>query len=389
MPGDLTEDEIGKLIRLARAEAEGRVRLAPARPPEGYDPTNAPADELERFGLPPRPDAQRQPRLLRQWGSLIAPAMRYVRPGVPDLIFNVLQQRVLGARGNTDEGGHGVWAPTRWGTSRNWSGAVIATCGGETFDRVAGSWVVPSPARPLGRGANLPALGSWRSSAWIGLDGYRGWSRSLPQIGTASVVEPDPATGDPTPRCYAWVQWWVRGKHFGEIEIASFPVAARDRIDAELVVRPKRDEVSFHMTRRRPGETPLHMDIIWAAGKVLAELGKGPDIAGEGEPFDRALTPAEGRTAVWCVERPLSLPRPAQPSQLYPLPVLEPVRFSAALAGARGPGAAGPAERDLTTARRIRMVGRAAGDAVQRTRFLTAPPAGALTDRLAVRQPAR
>lgn len=388
MPGDLTEDEIEKLLTLARAEAEGRLRLAPARPPEGYDPTRAPDAELERFGLPPRPHRLRQPRLLRQWGRLMVPGMRYVRPGVGDLIFNVLQQRVLGMRGNASEGGHGVWAPTRWGTSRNWSGAVIAAQGGELFERVAGSWIVPSPARPGGKGANLPALGSWRSSAWIGLDGYRGWSRSLPQIGTASVVEPDKLTGQLRPRCYAWVQWWVRGKHFGEIEVASFPVAARDEIHAELVVREKRDEVSFHMTRLRAGEAPLHMDIIWAAGKVLAELGKGPDTLGDGEPFDRSLTPAEGRTAVWCVERPLSLPKPSRPSQLYPLPALEPVPFTAALAGARVPGAAGPSERDLTTARRIRMVGRAVGDTVERTRFLTSPATGALRDSLAVKQPA-
>jgi hypothetical protein len=372
MTPDLPPDEIERLLALARGEVRARLRVLgppgsdePPTVPPGFDPRRASPAELERYGLPARPDAVREKLLHRHWLSLMQPGMRFIRPGFQDLAFNVLLRAGLRQRDNSAEAGHGVWAPTRWGTSLNWSGAVLAASEGLRFDRVAGSWIVPGAAEPAGGRARHPTPDdSFRCSHWIGLDGYRAWSRALPQIGTASVFEPDPVSGVLGARSYAWVQWWVRGQHFGEVVLPSLPVAPGDRIHALLEVRPPRDQVAFSLTRERNGEEPVHLGLLWAAGRLQVD-GKGPDTE---DPFDRSLCPVEGLHAVWCVERPASLPTASRPSRLYALPRFGGAAFRNAVARGRGEDGA-VAERDLQGARHIRMVGRR-GQAV---RVLTSP----------------
>lgn len=380
---DLPPDEIERLLALLRAEVRARLRVLgpvgddepPVVPPR-FNPQRASPAELERYGLPARPDAEREPLLLRQWLRLMQPDMIYVRPAFEDLNFNVLVRSGVRKSDNTAEAGHGVWAPTRWGTSLNWSGAVAAAADDTRFDRIAGSWVVPGAAEPTGGSARHPTPdGSFRCSNWIGLDGYRGWSRGLPQVGTASIFEPDPNTGVVGARCYAWVQWWVRGKHYGDVQLP-FPVAPGDLIHAWLEVRPKRGEVAFRLTRERTGEATRHVGVLWAAGRLEVD-GK---LKGSGEEFDRSLCPVEGVHAVWCVERPASLPTATRPSKLYVLPRFGSAAFDAVVARASGPG--GSRERDLEGARLIRMVGRRDAS----VRILTSPELRRARDQLDVVQ---
>jgi DNA-binding winged helix-turn-helix (wHTH) protein len=86
--------------------------------------------------------------------------------------------------------------------------------------------------------------------------------------------------------------------------------------------------------------------------------------------------PAEGRTAAWCVERPLTLPTDPEPMQLFILPNLDsqPSIFQELLAEMRDPNnPANTVQRDLVGARLLRMVGGAPVAEPPRSVYLTSP----------------
>jgi hypothetical protein len=272
--------------------------------------------------------------------------------------------------------------PSRWGTSRNWSGAVIAARDGKVFRRVSASWTVPVAQQPADHIAAryLPG-GSYRCSVWIGLDGYRFFSRSLPQVGTVSQVN---AAGQA--EYYLWVQWWVRGKWFGEVEIANFDVQAGDEIHAVVQVL-KPDDVLFTVRRSRPGVPDALTEIAWQAGVYEGEDGVERPLPTLWDTRERGFAPVEGRHAVFCVERPAVMPPNAEelhergiepdPRALehFLLPRLGDTVFRGAKAEMRAPsGRRDTAElRDLTAARRIRMIERLPGPGAGRIATMTSP----------------
>jgi hypothetical protein len=356
--------EIERRLAQARRELRQRILL-------GFTPP--------RFRAP-----EWQPRMGRLYGWLFPRDGRFVPVGSDDLQVSPLLLRASGSRSHSNESGPGAFVPTRWGTSRNWSGAVLAATDGELFETVTASWVVPEPFLPDGERVDGREPGhGWQSSAWIGLDGYRAFSRGLPQIGTASVVDIAADPNDASrriavPHCYAWVQWWVRGKHFGEVRVNAqkFPVAAGDHITARVQVLGSRDGAWFQMTRRpAAGGAPVTMEVLWAAGRVTQKVLQDTETLLEESKtpgsVDRSLALAEGLHAVFCVERPLSLPAPGRPPALYPLPRIGDLPFETAFAASRRPGANEGREHDLRVARLVRMVGRE--DGATRTRHLAEP----------------
>jgi hypothetical protein len=329
-----TLDKAELARRFAAECARIRLRSAPL-------PACAPSESAALAAFDRRALA-RSPRLLDQLE--LAPV-----PGVHH-----------GIAGNTGAGLTGVPAPVRgrWGTSRNWSGAVIAAHDGATFTRVAGSWKVPRAERPEPCVPDDLPGGVWQQSVWVGLDGYRLASRSLPQVGTASQVGP---AGE---RYYLWVQWWVRGAFFGEIEVKGFPVQAGDEIFVSLdVVAP--DNVRFHVVNRRAtaaAHDDVQVAIDFAAGRFTGDM-QGNLEPSQNDTLQRGMAPVEGRHAVWCVERPSVMPTPEEleagikPHETvqYRMPRFHQVVFDEALALMRRPDG-GCVTRTLRAARRIRMI---------------------------------
>jgi hypothetical protein len=352
-------------VDLTAMGEEGRTR--PASPAAGSHRARICRDRLT-----PSEDAESAP-----FAAFHRRALERAPRPAEDVALCPLPELRHGMAGHVGAGLSGVPAPIRgrWGTSRNWSGAVIGARDGGLFTRVAASWKVPRAEGPDRREPACPPGGVWQQSVWIGLDGYRLASRSLPQIGTVSQYGP---RGE---RYYLWVQWWVRDAFFGEIEVQGFPVAAGDEIFVSLDV-VARDNVRFHAINRRA--TPDAGDDVQVAIDFVAGTFTG-DVQGRLRPsandsLKRGKAPVEGRHAVWCVERPSVMPtaeelaagiKPHETVQ-YRMPRFSQVAFDEALALMRLPTGAA-VTRDLRAARRIRMIDVEMGGADPRVLPATTP----------------
>jgi len=371
-----------------------------ANPPGGdlalpaFDPVTASCDELCTQCMPVRPDRGLTPRLYAMWEAMVAcPAM----PEQPELL---LDDSVVHAFDEADSARSPASGRVRgrWGSSRNWSGAVITARDGKLFTSVAASWFVPRASGVAGDTAESLPGGNRQCSVWIGLDGHRRYSMSLPQMGTRSLVAPDG-----TEQYHLWIQWWVRDELFGEVKVRNFPVDHDDEIRAKLdVLSPTM--VQFCATNRTK---ELRMAAIWDAGATAGTI-TGVEV----DPLDQAAlrrsqAPVEGRHAVFCVERPSVMPSAQVMTEIhdlelagkfaeakekkkaaiagikpYSLPRFADGIFRETLAEMRHPAslANSAEERDLIAARYIRMIetapGRAAPPDVRRLIAPIAPARG-------------
>lgn len=150
-------------------------------------------EELEGFSLPRRYDPIRTPRAHANWVRALSSPVRSLKSGRAEL--RVLRPPVAGRLGR-----HAATTVA----SHNWSGYCVQRLGKERITSVQGIWRVPMvlDGRPPG-----PVTGEWKSSVWVGLDGYLPASRSMPQIGTEQR-----RLADGTTTYSAWVWWWGLGQ---------------------------------------------------------------------------------------------------------------------------------------------------------------------------------
>jgi hypothetical protein len=373
---------VAEIEQKARAELQARLVLPSVStlPP---DPLNASDADLELCGLPPRPDRTLHPGLFDVWQDMLRPPLR---PVAPEFVAQALAMRQVahGGSGTTTLGAI-AHAYGRWGTSRNWSGAVLTAHGRRRFRIVTASWVVPKVRLPHGASPSKPPPGgAWQVSHWIGLDGFRRFSLSLPQVGTVSRLGiskgPQPPAGTLVEETYLFVQWWVRDKDYGEIRVPQMQVRPGDVIHAMLSLRGDTN-VSFHVTNRTTGRM---LNIAWAPGTYVL-----PPSLRLNQPL-RTGAPAEGINAVFCVERPGIPPAPGaslnpELIEKYRLPAFDFVPFDRVHALMLGPGEP-PLIADLTGARWLRMcgsdmTGRPTGTRIETTPDAPAPVAQAFTVR--------
>jgi hypothetical protein len=302
-----------KLIERLEAELRPRLHLSP-QPRVDFDPLAASADELDMFGLPPRPDPKTQAEAYALWRKLLSKPLVILPAVFP--VFKTVDYRITGYVTKKK------FAFTdHQESSSNWSGGFITANERGPFSMVFGSWIVPTPKRPT----NGPD-GDYRSSTWIGLDGVRLYSRALPQVGITQRVTV--TGGVPSPTTEAWWQWWVRGANNPPVPFdPSFVVAAGDRVMCLLVVLAP-DRVRFFIKNVTQG--PLaHADADLPAGS-----------------FPPSELSVRGAHAEWIEERPMQLGS----NDLYSLADYGTVTFSDCLAVV-------PVEvRDLRGARLLRMV---------------------------------
>ena len=188
-------------------------------------------------------EAARYPDVVAQWNALFAS----VGAPVADAALGEVQAVAHRARSEvpgTSNTGADAWGGTRLGSSANWAGALIAAPNGGRYTGVSARWRVPPadairlPPGAAPNAAPSPAVDSYKASIWIGLDGHRASSGSLPQIGTTLALDHKP--GDPACiagtefvlKTYAWVQWWVKGKDsqpgYIEVPVPGFEVKPGD-----------------------------------------------------------------------------------------------------------------------------------------------------------------
>jgi hypothetical protein len=272
----------------AITEAITDVHEAPALPPKGFDPLKANAAELEKFWLPERPDRKRQPDLYAHWHEMFSPLPTFV-----------LAQSVL--RDDPDASNMPNVAPRlRAGaglleSSRNWSGAYLDCTNANPFRRVVGAWTIPAVKPGIRQKDDLDL--PFQCSAWIGIDGKKEWTESMPQVGTEHGIDPDDGTHDH----FLWWQWWQRrpGRD-PELPyiIRGVPVKPGDRVLCSVtVVSPER--VRIHVVNRKTN--------LFATVQLTAD------------------EPVRGGTAEWVVERQSDFRR--GPDVLHPLPDFTEVTF--------------------------------------------------------------
>jgi len=287
-------------------------------PPLDFDPLNAEPDLLERYGIPPRPNADDLPELAEFWTEMFSPPLLFTESKFLSLADPVISAKLL------------VTASAARESSLNWSGAYITPRDGRQFTEVHGRWEVPAVAVPSGASGNQ----EFRSSIWIGLDGQRRYlDSSLPQIGTAQFLN---APNDPP--FWVWWQWWLRNNPatYSPLSLA-LPILPGQRMMASLRVLNE-TQVHFLIENRTTGQIfpPFVVD----------------------SPTDAATqiqVKVSGASAEWIVERPAN----AITGDPYELPNYNVVHFRDcfAIAANMPPGQPpGPGlEQTLDDARLINM----------------------------------
>jgi len=269
----------------------GREIRDPPLPPKGFDPTTADPLLLKEFWLPSRPDPDLEPELYEHWAEMFSEPLLFVSAGSQEAPLSGSNSycRVAGPLD----------------TSRNWSGAYVLPHGGKRFTRVVGRWQVPN-IRP-GSGPNPKSL-PFRCSVWIGLDGKKAWTRSMPQVGTLQTLRTDGSAEDPT----LWWQWWLRHGQSAPRNITGVSVRSGDVVLCSLSV-VSANEVRFHVKNKHTG---------YFATVAVSE----PE-------------PVHGSSAEWILERPADegLSRgPSDPGPLFPLPDYGTITFECCAARAEG-----------------------------------------------------
>jgi hypothetical protein len=156
-------------------------------------------DEALRRGLPPRPPPETAP--YRLWHRLATSALvMRAGPGFRPTVALRTGYNRLGLKGHME-------------TSRNWSGSVISSpYRSKPFDYLIGTWTIPEFDAPAGGTKN-----EYACSTWIGFDGHRRKSVSLPQLGTVQHVAIPGGSAPHQKTVSAWWQWWHPGDTKGPV----------------------------------------------------------------------------------------------------------------------------------------------------------------------------
>jgi hypothetical protein len=187
-------------------------------PPAGFDPLQASARDLLRFGIPRRPDATSEPVAHMRWVQAFRRYGEFTHL-VPE--FEPRPDRYHGPVRRTEPGTQHLLNAT----STNWSGVVAFLGAGDRFTYMSGTWNVPHVYPVPG------VAGTQYSSAWLGLDGDG--SADVMQAGTEC---------DSDGTCQAWFEWFPDFEHV----IPNLPVAYGDCMSLLLCnVAPDTASVSF------------------------------------------------------------------------------------------------------------------------------------------------
>jgi Peptidase A4 family len=201
------------------------------RPEAGFSTLSASPEELARYGVPLRPDADADPVAFRRWRGVYGRITEFVEP----------QLRERPPRRNAPRTGGSEADESGTATSGNWAGHVLVAGKGERFIGVGGTWVVPTPSEPQGGPFALgnpvaPLFDAWYSSAWVGLDG----ASNLPGVTSQDVFQ----AGTEHDLVYSgWINGFVRNwsmwiEWYPQLAavVGGIPVGPGDLVNVELVI---------------------------------------------------------------------------------------------------------------------------------------------------------
>lgn len=189
--------------------------------PDGFNPVTAEQDKLALYGIPERPDKDKEPALYNNWHRIFSRKLQYLEPQFAK--FDRLGPRKL----------PDITEQPEFGTVNSgiWSGQAVGSPSGDTFNTVTGWWIVP-------RVFSSNTVGECILGSWIGIDGYASskikQAGDVLQAGTASISNyalNDGSDGNGIPAYYAWVEWWPNGP----ITVLNLPISGGDSIACFVV----------------------------------------------------------------------------------------------------------------------------------------------------------
>lgn len=315
-------------------------------PPPHFRPLRASPAELQKYGLPQRPNDPNQRELLKAWLRLFEEPLTFRDPE-PSPEFRFLQPPTI----------RQIFPyQTRVQNSPNWSGASIVPSGGEQFVQIFGEWTVPKPKLPPVLDQGRPGkTNRYHCVAWIGVDGNRRYlNSSLPQIGTEQILCVD-SNGKQSYEYSVWFQWWARNQIRIKLEkLTGIRVGPGVSVMAMLwVIDP------YHVVAVFRTFAPFN--------EITVLVREAPEVQLRG----LRTTPAiSGAMAEWILERPQTPELIGAKLQLFPK--YNPVRFRHCVAGAALSAGLPTSEKTLTGARLFRLF-----EAPERvrpcTRFISMP----------------
>jgi Peptidase A4 family len=268
--------------------------ISPA-PSAGFDPNKASAAELIKNGVTwRRPGANDDPKLTAAWQKVFS---RKWRP--EDRIVPVLEPQP----GKT----HILKTQPRKVSDQNflngaWSGG--GTRGGGPWTGIIGYWDIPTVSKPSEPQGTEPG-GGWKSSSWLGLDGFDIGivSDDVLQAGIEQYVAPNGQAS-----YVAWFEWYAPAQsgspgYIYQTNITNFPVAPGQQMYCSVSYVNNNTAGSIYLANEATGQ---HFSITLApppgatfAGNTFEWIMEAPD---GGEPFTSLpkFTPVVFTSAIAC-----------------------------------------------------------------------------------------
>jgi hypothetical protein len=198
-----------KETRASRVTRNGLTVTTFAAIPPGLRIADIPAQELARYGLPPRPDREKSPLLYRKWQATFDRPITFIMPefGVASTVRSQPPLRTA------------IEGPD----SPNWSGVIAYPAPGESINGgVFGEWTVPNPKNVDG--------GDDCCSVWVGIDGTN-LNGDLLQAGIETDVD-----GSGNQNCYAWWSWFNYSNPMFSVPVSNIPVVPGNSFETQIWV---------------------------------------------------------------------------------------------------------------------------------------------------------
>jgi len=255
-------------------------------PPAGFDPGTASADALSRYGLPRRPDPEREPYLAERWASVFGRPLSIVAAELASepLPFRGRQDTTLTSYGVDGWAGVGR-AIARLGSSQGGgpppAGSYFAPA---TF--VSAEWEVP---QVMGDVADMDKY----LSIWVGLDGFPEADVDLVEPPPGQILRAGVVTvrGGSEFRWMAWAEWWA--SEFGGVlaTVTNIPVQSGDTVSVVICVNQPRSATVSLANLSRAHATSVVVPAPAAAPRFFGSAGTTVEwIVEGGDPFQPTTT---------------------------------------------------------------------------------------------------
>ena len=177
--------------------------------PAGFNPLTASADQLSKYGLPPRPDKATDPQGYTQWASAMS-AIKYRASDVKAMPYsskNMMLAKNQPAAGSSQA----ISAAPTYYLSYNWSGVANTNKltywnPNTSFTSIQSIFNVPAAQPPFdacGNGITGGSIPGFYEVTWNGIDGFS--NGDVIQGGSLSYAD----CGGPADNFYiGWVEWY-------------------------------------------------------------------------------------------------------------------------------------------------------------------------------------